>query len=170
MGMPTKINNQYGFANMELNGGKGSGNWGHSGRPGEIGGSGSGKGSSKTKKEPKLKESDVYSEYGPGLRGKMGLHNWDSFRKAVKKMPPEDIEKLKKKVSKDLREALKEQASMKHLPEIERLVSKESLTKEDQKRLEKLNRDSENLRERCYALESIDQWLRFYEPGSDDED
>ena len=59
---------------------------------------------------------------------------------------------------------------MKHLPEIERLVSKETLTKEDQKRLEKLNRDSENLRERCYALESIDQWLRFYEPGSDDED
>lgn len=38
--MPTKTNNQYGFANVELNGGKGSGNFGHSGRPGEVGGSG----------------------------------------------------------------------------------------------------------------------------------
>ena len=41
MGLPIKINNQYGFANMELelNGGKGSGNFGHQGRPGEVGGS-----------------------------------------------------------------------------------------------------------------------------------
>lgn len=46
MALPTKINNQYGFANMELNGGKGSGNFGHAGRPGEIGGSGSGGGKS----------------------------------------------------------------------------------------------------------------------------
>ena len=42
--MPIKINNQYGFANVELNGGKGSGNFGHSGRPGEVGGSGKGGG------------------------------------------------------------------------------------------------------------------------------
>lgn len=39
MPLPIKINNMYGFANIELNGGKGSGNFGHAGRPGEIGGS-----------------------------------------------------------------------------------------------------------------------------------
>lgn len=42
MAIPIKTNNMYDFANMELNGGKGSGNFGHKGRPGEVGGSGDG--------------------------------------------------------------------------------------------------------------------------------
>lgn len=42
MALPTKINNQYGWANIQENGGKGSGNFGHAGRPGKRGGSGKG--------------------------------------------------------------------------------------------------------------------------------
>ena len=39
MALPIKTNNQYGWAHIEENGGKGSGNFGHAGRPGEVGGS-----------------------------------------------------------------------------------------------------------------------------------
>lgn len=46
------------------NGGKGSGNWGHSGRPGEVGGSGSGKGgASQTVSDDKGGDGSKYGKY-----------------------------------------------------------------------------------------------------------
>ena len=66
MALPTKVNNQYGWANIEENGGKGSGNFGHAGRPGEVGGSSSG-GSSyspKHQKEGRIRDAIAKSIMG----------------------------------------------------------------------------------------------------------
>lgn len=77
MALPTKINNQYGGANIEENGGKGSGNFGHSGRPGYVGGSSSSGGlthatTSKEKKEEEyksiIKEEATLKGAGKGRR------------------------------------------------------------------------------------------------------
>ena len=62
-GVDKKINSMEGLSAYE-NGGKGSGNFGHSGRPGERGGSGSGKsGSSKGGREVSLKGMSVREKY-----------------------------------------------------------------------------------------------------------
>ena len=70
MALPIKVNNQYGFAHIEENGGKGSGNFGHAGRPGKVGGSSSGSiagenmGSSSEHKELKSALTSPKSNYG----------------------------------------------------------------------------------------------------------
>lgn len=65
MALPTRNIQLNEIANIDTfyNGGKGSGNFGHAGRPGERGGSGSGKGSSSSEKKtpyPKYKDEEEY--------------------------------------------------------------------------------------------------------------
>lgn len=55
------------------NGGKGSGNFGHSGRPGEIGGSGSGKGGGKIDKEATKKLREELERLGDSFRESPGM-------------------------------------------------------------------------------------------------
>lgn len=70
MALPTKTNNMYGFANYNPetydNGGKGSGNFGHAGRKGEVGGSapkGSGGGSESDKSTKPKGETGPDTDY-----------------------------------------------------------------------------------------------------------
>lgn len=63
-GIDKKINSMEGMSAYE-NGGKGSGNFGHAGRPGKVGGSGNGETSSdRTKEESK----DVEAKGGDGKK------------------------------------------------------------------------------------------------------
>lgn len=59
MALPIKTNNQYGWAHIEENGGKGSGNFGHSGRPGEVGGSAPSGSSSANYESKSQSESEI---------------------------------------------------------------------------------------------------------------
>lgn len=59
MALPIKTNNQYGWAQIEENGGKGSGNFGHSGRPGEVGGSAPSGSSSANYESKSQSESEI---------------------------------------------------------------------------------------------------------------
>ena len=83
--MSQLINNM----NLILNGGKGSGNFGHSGRPGKVGGSGSGHGSSKTStSESKGSESSSKSSgsgYNYGGNAKRKAKAEANLKKYMKK-------------------------------------------------------------------------------------
>lgn len=59
MALPIKTNNQYGWAHIEENGGKGSGNFGHAGRPGEVGGSAPSGSSSANYESKSQSESEI---------------------------------------------------------------------------------------------------------------
>lgn len=71
-----------------INGGKGSGNFGHSGRPGQVGGSGDGKGV--------IDEKDETGEAKDGTAEKTGLEKDLYEKKQVK------IDRIKEKIGKDI--------------------------------------------------------------------
>lgn len=73
MALPTKVNNQYGFAHIEENGGRGSGNFGHAGRPGQIGGSGKGYGGGDIDKEATEKLRRELERLGDSFRESPGM-------------------------------------------------------------------------------------------------
>ena len=84
MALPTKQVKYHEIAELDTfyNGGKGSGNFGHSGRPGKVGGSGNGQGGSKSARE-------LYAEKypdDPQLK--------DIPKKPLDELSPKDIENL----------------------------------------------------------------------------
>lgn len=151
------------------NGGKGSGNFGHSGRPGEVGGSGDGTGGPKNKKEdeiaPKLKGVDVYAEYGTELKVKSGWNGPVTFFKVAKELTAEELKNLKKKVAEDQKMALKERDNWKDRKEWLELGTKSHRSKEEEKRYKKLDRDYDNLHTRAYVLTDIKDRLKDYKSG-----
>ena len=70
---------------LELNGGKGSGNFGHSGRPGERGGSGSGKGNVPSKIEKFEKALTDYANGDDIISIMTHKDEWEKFEKWAKK-------------------------------------------------------------------------------------
>ena len=139
MALPIKTNNQYGFANIEENGGKGSGNFGHAGRPGEVGGSSQGVGAA------------LYKRIGEsGKRAKKQEEVVKGFEKAAKAL--DKLEKAVKRAEKGGSKADLEELVYDAQERVTDLYFLDSIGKADTKDRSEYDKTQRELARRAYKI------------------
>ena len=137
-----------------INGGHGSGNFGHSGRPGKIGGSGKGSGSTTDEKieEAKQRLYDIQD----GITTEEEYGGDTSHLESLEQEAREELEQLKEQKLAEIRkgnqekrdaEAKKVKAEREeHIKQIDKIIGKEKISEgktkaEDEKNYKKLEKD-----------------------------
>lgn len=168
MALPTRNTQLNEIADIDTfyNGGKGSGNFGHSGRPGEVGGSApsgsgmSGKGDSKADIEKEIAETEdelfavqdeLQDEYQwGGNAGTAVLAHLESREEELQQKLGELVDKQKKQ-QKDSEVSKAKAEREEHIKQIDKILGSEKITEgktkaEDDKNYKKLEKDAREIK------------------------